>query len=112
MLIQADIVHFNCYRLIYFLKKSAGSLNLLLWDFEIILAFLSLEKKFISLYESLCIYVRGSLGSKHRSRIARLQAVLSEKAMAPASSPLAWKIPWTEETGGLQSMGSLRVGHN
>ena len=30
--------------------------------------------------------------------------------MAPRSSPLAWKIPWTEEPGGLQSMGSLRVG--
>ena len=33
-----------------------------------------------------------------------------EKAMAPHSSPLAWKIPWMEEPGGLQSMGSLRVG--
>ena len=31
--------------------------------------------------------------------------------MAPHSSTLAWKIPWTEEPGGLQSMGSLRVGH-
>ena len=30
----------------------------------------------------------------------------------PHSSALAWKIPWTEEPGGLQSMGSLRVGHN
>ena len=29
-----------------------------------------------------------------------------EKAMAPHSSALAWKIPWTEEPGGLQSMGS------
>ena len=36
----------------------------------------------------------------------------SEKAMAPHSSTLAWKIPWTGEPGGLQSMGSLRVGHN
>ena len=35
-----------------------------------------------------------------------------KKAMAPHSSALAWKIPWTEEPGGLQSMGSLRVGHN
>ena len=34
------------------------------------------------------------------------------KAMAPHSSPLAWKIPWKEEPGGLQSMGSLRVGHD
>ena len=37
---------------------------------------------------------------------------ISEKAMAPHSSTLAWKIPWTEELGRLQSMGSLRVGHN
>ena len=32
--------------------------------------------------------------------------------MAPHSSTLAWKIPWTEEAGGLQSMESLRVGHD
>ena len=37
---------------------------------------------------------------------------MSEKAMATHSSTLAWKIPWTEEPGGLQSMGSLRVGHD
>ena len=37
---------------------------------------------------------------------------MSEKAMAPHSSTLAWKIPWTEEPGGLQSMGSLGVGHD
>ena len=34
------------------------------------------------------------------------------KALAPHSSILAWKIPWTEEPGKLQSMGSLRVGHD
>ena len=34
-----------------------------------------------------------------------------EKAMATYSSPLAWKIPGTEEPGRLQSVGSLRVGH-
>ena len=34
-----------------------------------------------------------------------------EKEMAPHSSTLAWKIPWTEESGGLQSVGSQRVGH-
>ena len=38
--------------------------------------------------------------------------VLLEKAMVPHSSTLAWKIPWAEEPGGLQSMGSLGVGHN
>jgi len=35
-----------------------------------------------------------------------------EKAMAPHSSTLAWKIPWMEEPDGLQSMGLLRVGHD
>ena len=37
---------------------------------------------------------------------------MMEKAMAPHSSTPAWKIPWTEEPGGLQSMGSLGVGHD
>ena len=32
--------------------------------------------------------------------------------MAPHSGALAWRIPWTEEPGGLQSMGSLEVGHD
>ena len=35
-----------------------------------------------------------------------------EKEMATHSSILAWRIPWTEEPGGLQSTGSQRVGHN
>ena len=35
-----------------------------------------------------------------------------EKEMATHSSILAWRIPWTEESGGLQSMGSHRVGHD
>ena len=36
----------------------------------------------------------------------------TEKAMAPHSSTLAGKIPWMEEPGRLQSMGSIRVGHD
>ena len=35
-----------------------------------------------------------------------------EKGMATHSSILAWRIPWTEKPGGLQSMGSQRVGHD
>ena len=35
-----------------------------------------------------------------------------EKEMAAHSSILAWRIPWTEEPGGLQPMGSQRYGHN
>ena len=39
-------------------------------------------------------------------------AQLTKKAMASHSSTLAWRIPWTEEPGRLQSMGLLGVGHN
>ena len=39
-------------------------------------------------------------------------AEATEKAMVPHSSTLAWKIPWAEEPGRLQSMGSLRVWHD
>ena len=46
------------------------------------------------------------------SYIYLVYAIISEKAMAPHSSTLAWKIPRMEEPGGLQSMGSLRVGHD
>ena len=37
---------------------------------------------------------------------------LLEKGMATHSRIFAWRIPWTEETGGLQSMGMQRVGHD
>ena len=41
-----------------------------------------------------------------------LVSIYPEKAMAPHSSTLTWKIPWMEEPGRLWSMGSLRVGHD
>ena len=45
-------------------------------------------------------------------RIIPLLPIVLEKAMAPYSSTLAWRIPWTEEPGRLQSTGSHRVGHD
>ena len=45
----------------------------------------------------------------HPTYLTYMQSTSSEKAVAPHSSTLAWKMPWTEEPGGLQSMGSLRV---
>ena len=45
------------------------------------------------------------LSHKGSPRVLECVAYPSEKAMAPHSSTLAWKIPWTEEPGGLQSMG-------
>ena len=52
------------------------------------------------------------LGPTQRVIIKNNNLGQAEEAMAPHSSTLAWKIPWMEETGGLQSMGSLRVGHD
>ena len=45
-------------------------------------------------------------------KLQRIIQMSAEKAMATHSSTLAWKLPWMEEPGGLQSMGSLRVGHD
>ena len=59
--------------------------------------------------------IRGELpqlDKDHLQNISSNLMVRPEKAMAPHSSTLAWKIPWMEEPGGLQSMGSLRVGHD
>ena len=47
-----------------------------------------------------------------RSHLLSQYRIPIEKAMAPDSSTLAWKIPWMEEPGRLQSMGSRRVGHD
>ena len=49
---------------------------------------------------------------KVRKELDRLSDNQLEKAMAPHSSTPAWKIPWTEEPGRLQSMESLSVGHD
>ena len=47
-----------------------------------------------------------------KNQIGKHYNGFTEKAMTPYSSTLAWKIPWTQETDRLQSMGSLRVGHD
>ena len=54
----------------------------------------------------------GKIMREKRTKICPIYIGKMEKAVAPHSSTLAWKIPWTEEPGGLQSMGSLRVGHD
>ena len=46
------------------------------------------------------------------SLLGPMKNAVLEKAMAPHSSTLAWKIPWTEEPGRLQPMGSLGLGHD
>ena len=54
---------------------------------------------------------RASFSTYKREITVRLGLVVA-KAMAPHPSTLAWKISWNEEPGRLQSMGSLRVGHD
>ena len=61
---------------------------------------------------SLMFFPYINLEGVYGMRIEDNCSVISEKAMAPHSSTLAWKIPWTDEPGGLQSMWSLRVGHD
>ena len=67
------------------------------------------------------IYVRASLVAQTVKRLPTMRETCVrslgqedplEKEMATHSSILAWKIPWTEDSGRLQSMGSQRVGHN
>ena len=55
-------------------------------------------------FRSICL-----IGTSFLAGFPWVYSVALEKAMAPHSSTLAWKIPWMEKSGGLQSMGSLRV---
>ena len=55
--------------------------------------------------------VQSEVSQKEKHQYSILMHI-SEKAMAPHSSTLAWTILWTEEPGRLQSMRSLRVGHD
>ena len=61
---------------------------------------------------SLCYTVRSHQLSILYIIVYIYSSVYMEKAMAPHSSTLVWKIPWTEEPGRLQSMGLLRVRHD
>ena len=58
------------------------------------------------------LFINQTIKKKKTHFIRWLYAIILEKAMAPHSSTLSWKIPWTDEPGRLESMGSLRVGHN
>ena len=61
----------------------------------------------------LCLHVSLNGVFPHSSKLNwRITMQLQEKAMATHSSTLAWKIPWPEEPGRLQSTGSHRVGHD
>ena len=49
---------------------------------------------------------------EENNRMGKTRDLFREKEMATHSSILAWRIPWTEESGGLPSMGSHRVRHD
>ena len=68
----------------------------------------------LSLHSKQCMWmwIQIYLTPKPAHLITMLQYLLAEKAMAPHSSTLAWKILWTKESSRLQSMGSLRVRHD
>ena len=52
------------------------------------------------------------MSQKKKKKKKEIKGLQTEKEMATHSSTLAWKTPWMEETGRLQSMGLQRVGHN
>ena len=58
------------------------------------------------------IQVYAPTSNAEEAEVERFYSGWQEKAMAPHSSTLAWKNPWMEEPGRLQSMRSLRVGHD
>ena len=74
--------------------------------------FLTVVNKVVSL--SLFYFLQCCQREEKRKEPSSLERNWEElgQGNGPHSSTLAWKIPWTEEPGGLQSMGSLRVGHD
>ena len=68
--------------------------------------------KLVSIESVLVAQTVKNLPAMQETQVRSLgQEDLPEKRMATHSSILVWRIPWTEELGGLQSMGSPRVGH-
>ena len=86
---------------------SSGRFCILSLNFSLPWQFSRLESSAITNFKMYLPISRKSTKILHGDDIPHL-----EKAMAPHSSTLAWKIPWMEEPGRLQSMGLLRVGHN
>ena len=70
------------------------------------------KKESSNTQKSLQCYKKLRISAAHTWIIDCAVAQLAEKAIASHSSALDWKIPWTEEPGGLPSMGSHRVGHS
>ena len=83
--------------------------------FKFLFAFVLRENSILTRVDSFRLFwlTMGEIkGSSYLHLLFLRPVVVMEKAMAPHSSTLAWKIPWTEEPGRLQSMGSLGVGYD
>ena len=70
------------------------------------------ELKVVVLYNSVCVFISFMCSNTFFFENMPIRRAVMEKKMATHSSILAWRIPWTEEPGGLQSTGSQRVGHD
>ena len=81
------------------------------WLTWLLTAVIDLRKAIILVFYSIRLYFHHQSHPQLSIIYALVQPLYLEKAMAPHSSTLAWKIPWTEEPGRLQSMGLLRVRH-
>ena len=86
-----------CAYLFFFLRTPISELSFNFWNNK------SDQRPTPSCESTILSLLNCNLCQQHKS---------VEKAMAHHSSTLAWKIPWTGEPGGLQSMGLLRVGHD
>ena len=73
---------------------------------------LPLEGTIIPIANNWCVLIEPTLRTWKYWYLVRDVLCSVEKAMAPHSSTLTWRIPWTEEPGGLQSMASHRVGRD
>ena len=71
--------------------------------------FLSVTFYFLN-YENMITHLQETW--KIQNKVTHSSTIYLEKEMATHSSLLAWRIPWTKESGGLPSIGSYRVGHN
>ena len=81
-------------------------------DFTFTFHFHAFEKEMATHFSILAWRIPGTGGAWWAAIYGVAQSWTRLKRMAPHSSTLAWKIPWTEEPSGLQSMRSLRVGHD
>ena len=81
------------------------------WLTWLLTVVIDLRKAIILVFYSIRLYFHHQSHPQLSIIYALVQPLYLEKAMAPHSSTLAWKIPWTEEPGRLQSMGSQRVRH-